>query len=65
MILIPAVFASLNYHINLQKSKLLIEKGEEYEIYHAAHYWGLPVGLLWTQISGAQIWHYLRKNKML
>ena len=39
LILVPAVFASLNYHINLQKSKLLIEKGEDYEIYHAAHYW--------------------------
>ncbi|RLI77819.1 hypothetical protein DRP05_09080 [Archaeoglobales archaeon] len=42
LILVPAVFASLGYHINLQKSKLLIEKGEEYEIYHAAHYWGPP-----------------------
>ncbi|CAD7771726.1 hypothetical protein AIOGIFDO_01091 [Candidatus Methanoperedenaceae archaeon GB37] len=39
LILVPAVFASLNYHINMQKSKLLIEKGEEYGIYHPAHYW--------------------------
>jgi len=39
LILIPAAFASLNYYINMQKSMLLIEKGEDYEIYSAVNYW--------------------------
>ena len=40
LILTPAAFASLHYYINLQKSNLLIEKGEDYEIYSAVNYWG-------------------------
>ncbi len=39
LILIPATFASLYYYINWQKSNLLIEKGEDYEIYPAVSYW--------------------------